>query len=150
MEMNGWWDVLVGATLTVLAFGVATIGGFVLAAYLLLKIPTDYFAQGRARAAGSRMNPFVRFASRTIKNLLGAGLFVTGAALSLPGIPGPGLVLMLFGVMLLEFPGKAGFERWLVGGPAVIGAINRLRVRYGKPPMMLTSASGSSWPEPEC
>ena len=60
-----------------------------------------------------------------------------GALLSLPGIPGQGLLTILIGLILLDFPGKRGLERRLVSRPSVLAAINRLRARFGRPAMEL-------------
>jgi hypothetical protein len=55
----------------------------------------------------------------------------------MPGIPGPGLLVILIGITVMDFPGKRRLERWVVGRPGVLGAINRLRRRYGRPPLVL-------------
>jgi len=148
MEMNGWSALIMGGVVAGLVFVAATAAGLVLTAYVLLKLPADYLSQDRASDSGVRKHPFVRFAGRVIKNILGAGMILIGAALSLPGIPGPGLLLILFGITLLDFPGKARFERWLVGRPAVIRAVNRLRRRYGKPPIVVGAPGHTGGLEP--
>jgi hypothetical protein len=79
----------------------------------------------------------VRVLLHVLKNLLGLGLVALGLLLSLPGIPGQGLLTGLIGIMLLDFPGKRRLERKLVGMPRVLAAINRLRHRYGKVPLVL-------------
>jgi hypothetical protein len=60
-----------------------------------------------------------------------------GLLLSLPGIPGQGLLTVLIGLMLVDFPGKLRLERWLIGLPRVLQTVNRLRQRYGRPPLIL-------------
>jgi hypothetical protein len=40
-----------------------------------------------------------------------------GIILALPGVPGQGILTVLIGVMLLEFPGKRRLERAIVGRP---------------------------------
>jgi hypothetical protein len=139
--MDDWSALIVGGVVAGLVFVAAAVLGFVLAAFVLLKIPADYFSHDRARGFWVDKHPFVRLAGRVLKNILAAGLIVIGGALSLPGIPGPGLLIVLFGLTLLDFPGKRRFERWLVGRPTVLRTINRLRQRYGKPPIVLDSAS---------
>jgi hypothetical protein len=47
------------------------------------------------------------------------------------------MLTILIGVMLLNFPGKRRLERWLVSRPRVLPVINRLRARFGKPPLLL-------------
>jgi hypothetical protein len=66
---------------------------------------------------------------------LGLVLIVIGTILALPGIPGQGLLTVLIGIMLLTCPGKRTWERKLLRLPHVLTAINRLRKRFGKPPL---------------
>ena len=42
------------------------------------------------------------------KNMAGVLLVVLGILLSLPGVPGQGILTILLGIMLLDFPGSAG------------------------------------------
>ena len=71
------------------------------------------------------------------KNILGIVLVVLGVVLSLPGVPGQGLLTILLGVMLLDFPGKHRLEQKLLSKPSIVNTINRLRGRFGKPPLVL-------------
>jgi len=48
--------------------------------------------------------------------------------------PGQGLLTLLVGLLLMNFPGKYQLERWLVGRPGVLGALNWLRRRGGHEP----------------
>ena len=140
MGMNGC-SFICGGMVTFLVFVVATAAGLLLTSYVLLRIPANYFTHDRVTDSGVDKNPVVRLACRMIRSILGAGMILIGAALSLPGIPGPGLIVILLGITLLDFPGKRRFELWLVGRPAVIGAINRLRRRFGKPPIVFSATS---------
>jgi hypothetical protein len=69
--------------------------------------------------------------------LLGAFLVLLGIVLSLPGVPGQGVLTILLGVMLLDFPGKRGLELKLVSRPKVLNTINRIRHRFDRPPLLL-------------
>jgi hypothetical protein len=71
------------------------------------------------------------------KNLLGLVLVFAGIIMSLPGVPGQGVLTILLGIMLLDFPGKRALETRIVGRPRVNSAVNALRARFGKPPLML-------------
>ena len=62
-----------------------------------------------------------------------AGINVSGC--SLPGVPGQGLLTIFMGVMLIDFPGKHRFERWLVSRRVILAAANRLRAKAGRPPL---------------
>ena len=64
-------------------------------------------------------------------------LVALGVALSLPGVPGQGLLTVLLGIMLLDFPGRERLEQKLLSKPSIVNTINRLRGRFGKPPLQL-------------
>jgi hypothetical protein len=119
----------VSATITV----VTTI----LTALVLIQMPADYFSDHRPREFWPDKHVIIRWAGRIVKNLLGVSLVVTGIVMTIPGVPGPGLLTVVFGIMLLDFPGKRRLERWMVCQPIVLTALNRLRRRYGKPPMVV-------------
>jgi hypothetical protein len=139
------WSVLVwdGTILALACAAVSILGGAVVA-FLLVKMRADYFCEHCVRGFWVDRHPVLRWSGRVLKNVAGAVLVVLGGVLALPGVPGPGVLTILIGITLLDFPGKRRMERWLVGRPAVLGAINRLRRRYGKPPVVLepTSSSG--------
>jgi hypothetical protein len=44
---------------------------------------------------------------------------------------------ILAGIMLLDFPGKRRLVQRIVSQPAVLTSINRLRKRYGRPPLVV-------------
>jgi hypothetical protein len=137
MEQSGW---IFSAAIMALVFVAATLGGALIAGVVLVKLPANYFCNNYRREIWPGKHPALRWAGRVLKNLCGASLVVLGAVLSVPGIPGPGLLMILFGISLLDFPGKRRLERWLVGRPVVLNTTNRLRQRYGKPPIVLESA----------
>lgn len=55
--------------------------------------------------------------------------------ISLPGMPGQGILMMLLGLMLLDVPGKRAIILRMTRIPRVIATINKLRARYGKAPL---------------
>jgi hypothetical protein len=57
--------------------------------------------------------------------------------MSLPGVPGQGILTILLGLIMMDIPGKRPFETGLVKRPKVLQSINRLRERFGKPPLIL-------------
>jgi len=44
---------------------------------------------------------------------------------------------MLIGVSLMDFPKKRELEAKMVGQPTLLGVINAMRHKYGKPPLTL-------------
>ena len=103
---------------------------------VLVSLPPDYFRDDAPAASWPR-SPVLRGLWKVAKNVLGLALVGLGLLLSLPGIPGQGILTILIGLILLDFPGKRSLERRLVTRPAVLRAINRLRARFNRPPMDL-------------
>lgn len=102
---------------------------------IVLRLPADYFV-GTTRSPARRgsRHPAVAFAATLIKNLLGVALIVLGAVMLF--VPGQGVLTMLIGVLLTNFPGKYRLERALVRRPAVLRALNRIRRRAGHDPLL--------------
>ena len=108
-----------------------------LVSVILVKIPADYFSESRPNTFLQGRAPVVRLLAIIGKNLAGVLLVILGILLSLPGVPGQGVLTILLGVMLLDFPGRSRFERWIVSRPKVFHAVNKLRRRFGKPTLTL-------------
>lgn len=113
----------------------ATVLTLAIVAFVVVKLPAEHFVRrsGWRAAAARGAGGWLRLVAR---NLAGLALIVLGAALSLPGVPGQGVLTMLIGVMLLDVPGKRTLERWLVRRPGVLVTLNRLRARWSKPPLV--------------
>lgn len=100
--------------------------------YLIVRIPADYFCHHkRHRLPWSDQHPLVRLLFLMLKNLIGLLLIALGFILLF--LPGQGILTVLVGVLLVNFPGKYRFERWLIARPAVLNSVNWLRRRYNKP-----------------
>jgi hypothetical protein len=117
------WTVVVGV--------VGFVAGVAVAAWAVLLLPADYFLPpSETREAARRAEHPVRLVSR---NLLGAVLVVLGVIMLVA--PGQGLLTIVIGLMLLDFPGKHALVRRLVARPHVLAAANKLRARFGKAPL---------------
>jgi putative transmembrane protein PGPGW len=117
--------------------GVASLGFVVVSLALLpvliARLPADYFVHERREAYWlRRLSPALRIAALVAKNLL--GLVVTVCGLLMLVLPGQGLLTVLIGLSLLDFPGKYRLERWLLGRPRVLRGLNWLRKKLKKPP----------------
>jgi hypothetical protein len=104
---------------------------------VLIKLPDTYFKAEHGREFWVEAHPVLRWGGLVLKNLLGAALVLFGILMSLPGVPGQGVLTILMGVMLLDFPGKRQLELKLVSRPKVLRAINRIRARFDRPPLQL-------------
>jgi len=114
-----------------------SVGGIVVVGTILVRMPADYFSNSWRREFRPTAHPFLRWAGLIGKNVLGAAVAVLGLILAIPGVPGPGLLIALLGLTLMDFPGKRRLERWIITLPRVFDAVNRLRQRHGKPPFIL-------------
>ena len=127
-----WRNVLLGTLIFIGSF----LFNLAIVSIILVKLPADHFSnKGKKFAAGS--HPMLRVALIIGKNILGVLLVGLGVVLSLPGVPGQGLLTILLGIMLLDFPGRDRLEQKLLSRPAIVNTINRLRGRFGKPPLQL-------------
>jgi hypothetical protein len=93
----------------VVAWLASTIVSMVVAGAVLLALPADYLREGDL-------------------------LVAVGVVLSVPGIPGQGILTIIAGLTLIEFPGRQRMIRALLGRPAVLNAVNRLRIRFKRKP----------------
>jgi hypothetical protein len=133
LQMFSWERVVVGIILFLITFSVSL--GVV--SLIMIRIPADYFRKDSPRKVLPNHHRAVRGAVLVARNILGAFLVVLGIVMSLPGVPGQGVLTILLGVMLLDFPGKRTLEHKLVSKPRVHAAINKLRNRFGKPDLIL-------------
>lgn len=101
---------------------------------LVVRIPADYF-EGEHREFWSwgGDHPLMRATLRVLKTVLGVVFIIAGVAMLV--LPGQDVLTILVGLMLINFPGKYEFERWLVTRRPVHRSINWLRQRAHKPPL---------------
>lgn len=128
----GW---LAGLSVLVFLASLATVP------WLMCRIPVDYFrVTQRPALPWSEKHPVIRWPLLLIKNLTGLLLFAAGVTMLV--LPGQGLLTMLAGLVLIDFPGKFRFERWLIRWPVIFNSVNWLRGRHGRAPLHL--------PDPHC
>lgn len=131
---EGWSerDALIAATiLTVTTFILSLVG----VGIVVVRIPANYFVGEHPPQLWADRHSIARWTLHAFKNLFGAILVVLGLLMSVPGVPGQGILTVLIGVMLLDFPGKRRAEKWLLRRRGVLNAINKFRVRAGRPPL---------------
>lgn len=117
------------------AVSLATLVATVVAVpWVVGRLPADYFSQPR-RAVLPQDRSFPGLLLMGFKNLLGAVLVLLGIIMLFT--PGQGLLTLLVGLLLMNFPGKYRLERTLVARPGVFRALNWLRGRRGAGPMEL-------------
>ncbi|GAB3286173.1 PGPGW domain-containing protein [Parahaliea aestuarii] len=110
------------------------IGTVVVMPLALSRLPVDYF-NAESRRSWRDMTPYPPLSLLLVilKNVVGLMLLALGILLLFT--PGQGVVTILVGLMLMNFPGKYRLERKLALTPGILRAINWLRQRAGSAPM---------------
>jgi hypothetical protein len=98
---------------------------------LLVRLPSDSFVDNPRSSLSSPSGT----AGRIGKNFFGWFLIVLGLILSIPGVPGQGLMTVLLGLLLVEFPGRRALIRRILRRKMFRGSIDRIRVRFGSRPL---------------
>ena len=110
------------------------VGSLVVFPLVVANLPEDYFVRDkRDPAHQQRRHPVVWVLLTVVKNVFGFVLILAGIAMLV--LPGQGILTILMGVALANFPGKFTLERRLVQRPSVGGALNRIREFSGKRPL---------------
>lgn len=136
LSEHGWWVTLA----SVVFFLAGLAAGLILA----IAMPADYFVRPHHRFKFEHYRrPALRITLRIVKNLAGALLLLLGIIMSVPLVPGPGVLLVLLGISLLDVPGKHAAERYIISRPMVLRSINALRARCHRPPIATRPAAGS-------
>lgn len=128
--LKPWLPWLAGLSLTSIVLVAVAIP------WLVLRLPASYFARReRSVFPWRRRHPLVYVPLRVLKNLVALALLVIGFALLF--LPGQGVLTMVVGALLLDFPGKYQIERRLVAQPRILAALNGIRLKAGRPPFEL-------------
>src|SRR3954447_27047667 len=84
--------------------GITVVLGLVGAVVVAVALPEDYFVtqpeHGHRKGLGKKV----------AKNLLGIVAILLGVVMSLPLVPGPGIIILLVGLSMTDFPGKRKLE----------------------------------------
>lgn len=106
--------------------------------WLVAQIPSDYFStKQRKPAQWKQLHPLLRYAVLVLKNFVGVIILLAGIAMLLT--PGQGLLSILLGLMLMDYPGKFQLERQIITRLKLLRFINWLRRKQKKPPLSLES-----------
>ena len=100
----------------------------------ITRIPVDYFSHPQRHPLSTKAtHPLLRLLISGLKNCLGILFIITGLLMLF--LPGQGLLTLLAGLIIMNYPGKFTLESWLIQRPHVLPTINWLRTKYKKPPL---------------
>jgi hypothetical protein len=110
--------------------------------WFFCRIPADHYADKERVSLPlvARGSPW-RVPLLVLKNVAGVLLVLAGVLMLV--LPGQGILTLVIGLLLVDYPGKRRFQRWLVSRRPVYRAINALRKRAHRPPLELEGQPAS-------
>lgn len=126
-----WEQMLFGGGLFLVSLALNILIIFV----VIIKLPADYFSPEYAHHFMPGSPWYVRWSAVILKNLLGVSLLIVGIIMLIG--PGQGILTILLALIMLDVPGKRPFEARIIKRPTVRAAIDRIRQKYNKPPLIL-------------
>lgn len=119
------------------ALSLVSVGSLVVCAlflpFVVVRLPEDYFARPAREARWSEWG-WLRKLIAIVRCTIG-GLFVV-AGIVLLVLPGQGLLMILVGVLVAEFPGKFRLERALARRKAIRASLDGIRGWFGAAPLL--------------
>lgn len=126
-----WGRIAFGTILLVLS----AIISYSIIVLVVVKLPANYFSSDYSLGFIKGKPLWIRWGAIILKNLIGAFLIGIGVLMILG--PGPGLLTILLGLIMIDIPGKRPLEVSIIKHPAVFSAVNNLRSRYKKTPLIM-------------
>ena len=121
-----------------IGLGISSILIFILSilgiSWFIAQIPEDYFLSTKRKPSKwQEQKPILRLAVIFGKNIIGFSLIIGGLLMLV--LPGQGLLTIVTGLLLVNYPGKYKLEKKLVAIPSIFRALNWIRVKASKPPL---------------
>jgi hypothetical protein len=114
---------------------ISFIGSLIIIPWLIIRLPEGYFVGTERRLSKTKnQHPAVYLSAKIAKNIIGALLVILGLIMLL--LPGQGILTILIGLSLMDFPGKYAFERFLLSRTTVTKSINWIRRKAKKTPLV--------------
>ena len=103
--------------------------------YFIKKIPHDCFLDDkRGISEYKNKNPIFWIITLALKNIIGYCLIMGGILMLV--LPGQGLLTILVGLMLSDYPGKFKLEKKIIRTNLVLKTINWYRIKSNIPPLI--------------
>ena len=107
--------------------------------WFVAQIPEDYFLSSKRKpSTWQEHKPVLRLMILFGKNIIGFSLIIGGLLMLV--LPGQGLLTIVTGLLLINYPGKYKLEQKLVTIPSIFRALNWIRVKANKPPLKRKTA----------
>jgi hypothetical protein len=113
--------------------GLTFFGTLIVIPILVVRIPADYFTCAY-RYAHAHHGAWY-YCGLVVKNAFGLLFILTGIAMLV--LPGQGVLTILIGIMLMNFPRKRALELRIVQQPTVLRALNWMRANAKRPALIV-------------
>ena len=130
-----WWSLVLS--------GMVFVGTLLAVPWIVARLPEEYFDHQQRGSANSPVNHRLLYHCFLIlKNVAGVVFLIAGVAMLV--LPGQGLLTIVIGLSLINFPGKSRLERYLASKSWMLRSLNWIRRRRGKPPFRISGANEPS------
>ncbi|TWU21693.1 putative transmembrane protein (PGPGW) [Novipirellula galeiformis] len=119
------------------ASGLVFVASLVAVPWVIIRLPSNYFNHPHRIFLKPNGNKAGFYSLVVLKNLVGAAFLAMGVAMLV--LPGQGLLTILIGLSLIEFPGKYRLQQFLISRPFVRRPLNWIRHQAGKPDFEISS-----------
>lgn len=101
--------------------------------FVIVQLPADYLVNDQRKTWLDTLPVPVRTGLRVVKNVLGVVLVVLGVIMLI--LPGQGILSIVLGLSLVDFPGRRSVQCRLIRRATVIQSINWIRMKFDRPPL---------------
>lgn len=123
-----YWSTLIGV--------VGLLISLIIVPWIVIKLPADYFyEEHRKKCPWGHCPPIIRSIILVLKNILGVILILSGFIMLF--IPGQGLLTMVGGIILTDFPYKYKIMRRIIKNSKILKFINKLRKKAHQEPLKI-------------
>jgi len=116
------WLAILGVSSAVMLLGSA-----LAVPWIVLRLPVDALRRPNPLNTWGQHHPVLRVLVMITRNLIGLPLLAIGIVLSVPLVPGQGLLTILLALLIMEFPGKWKLEHYVASRPFVLRLLNWIR-----------------------
>ena len=121
------------STIAIIVFYLASIA---LVPWMIIRLPSDYFSkEERENCLYKGSSPLVKSVLTLMKNIVGGILVLAGIAMLF--LPGQGILTIVAGFLLMDFPYKYKIEKWIMSKPIVKKMFNKIRQKAKKEPFTI-------------
>lgn len=110
--------------------------------FLIARIPEDYFSRPEHPIRHWKEFTVLHLTLLVFRNMLGLVFLFAGFLMLF--LPGQGILTLVAGLALMVFPGKRKLEIWLIKKKGVFNALNWVREKFNKAPLIRPDGLGKN------